>query len=299
MIRKTGNHAIQVDQTPKGEPVLRAALIRPGVLTSKTQALDLTRTQTASAKLPWPKGDMKKPVIRASTRLGSRASIPTRPEIFGKTKTIAALTPAPSLSPIVVKPTDSPEEPEMETSATQTAPVSPPIQAVIAPPHREFTIQPTPMVMVAGHSVGGLREIPFPNILPEEPDRFVDRGRSLVPALLIVLVTGTLGWNVIRYTASVGAAGSRHAEVVDRVAAHAMAPLRNVRTADDDEPSAVRAKTGHIEVYNGPGRQFSVVGKIGANERYPILEKKMSWIKLALDHTHSAWVNENAVELLR
>jgi uncharacterized protein YgiM (DUF1202 family) len=152
------------------------------------------------------------------------------------------------------------------------------------------------MAKIVGHSVGGTKTIPFPSLLPERThgEAQAALAKTVLLPLLVLIAISVVGWNALRQdrTPSSG-------EIVDRVSQRAMAPNRNLASAYDDEPSRVRAKTAGVKIHNGPGSQFAVIGDLKASNLYPILEQSSSWIKIATDQTHFAWVEQSSVELLR
>ena len=165
-------------------------------------------------------------------------------------------------------------------------------------PFRTITIPDVPMVKVVGHSIGGTKKpnfVSFPSLrsgtrrLPGVTRK--DRSRPVPPVDCHQHRTvGSMFSDKI---------ASPSAEIVDRVSQHAMAPNRALSNAYDDEPTQVRAKAAGVRTYHGPSTQFPAVEDLKSSRLYPILEQRSNWIKIATDKTHSAWVDQNSVELVR
>jgi len=263
------------------------------------------QSRNKSKKTPWPattentiSASGLKPIIRPSTRLGSRAQIPSRPTFLSKPTAIVAAPPdvASAIEELNQnRETQAAERAEQITKladAVQTNNLHPKEQV----PIRTFTIPEIPMIKVVGHSVGGTKTIPFPSLLPELSHGEMQKtlAKMVFLPLLVLIATSVIGWNALKQDRAPSSG-----EIVDRVSQRAMAPNRNLTNPYDDEPTRVRINVAGVRTYNGPGLQFPVAGDLKASNVYPILEQKSNWIKIATDQTHFAWVNQSSVELIR
>jgi hypothetical protein len=291
--------------------------------------------QSQSAPNPFP-GAGPKPIIRPSTRLGSRAQIPGRPAFLSKQGSLESTPPqvaaaveqlaqtqdakAAERSDQMAKLADAIVQVEkgessnknsnrkFDQNSDQTSETTTIISNVSASEDRTkilgatkstlrtITIPDVPMVMIVGHSVRGTKTIPFPSLLPEfsSSEKNATLGRVIFIPLLVLIATGVLGWNAFRQDRT-----SPNGEIVDRVSQHAMAPNRTMPSSYDDEPTRVRTKNSGVPIYMGPGVQFSTIGELKPTRLYPILEQRSSWVKIATDQTHFAWVDQSSIELIR
>ena len=129
-------------------------------------------------------------------------------------------------------------------------------------------------------------QIRLPSPLPEIPQK---RG-SFFPAFVMLSCLGILAWNAYRY---LGIAEDRKvpniSDVSDRVTSKAMAPTRI------DLGAQVQARADSMQIRNGPGIQFPVIGVLNPSHRYTVIASEDQWYQIQAGTSTPAWVSSDEV----
>jgi hypothetical protein len=88
-------------------------------------------------------------------------------------------------------------------------------------------------------------------------------------------------------------------DVTDSISASAMAPVRP--PAPEEIQLFLQARRGvrSVELRDGPGPQYPLIGLAALDERYPIVEWKDRWFRIQLEETpgKTAWVQYDRIEI--
>lgn len=167
----------------------------------------------------------------------------------------------------------SKQEPEKTQVVAAPQPVAQPVAPAAAAP------QPKPQL---------LSPIKLPEPLPEIPEN----RRAILPKLVLFGCLGILVWNGYRYLTigddrPIGPATM----LSDQVVSKAMAPIHI------DVGNVVQARSERMQIRNGPGFQFPVIGELKAAQQYQVLSVEDPWFQLQAGTRAPAWVMSDEITL--